>query len=254
MRIFALSDIHVDYDENAQWIRDLSLQEYSEDTLILAGDISDSLDRISECFEHAVKKFRHVFFVPGNHDIWVNKERPFCSLEKFHQTLALAKSFGIVTERAKVGDYVIHPLFSWYDYSFGAPSDYIKMAWMDFKRCQWPDFLTHPKEISDHFLSLNALPIPTQGEAQNVITFSHFLPRIDLMPAYIPAKMQELYAVLGSIEIEKKLRLLSPKIHVYGHSHLNRDMSIEGVRYINNAFGYPGEERITRKYLIDILA
>src|SRR3989442_991940 len=31
MRVFALSDIHVDYDENARWIANLSLTEYQDD-------------------------------------------------------------------------------------------------------------------------------------------------------------------------------------------------------------------------------
>ena len=36
MRVFALSDIHIDYDENAKWIKLLTL-EYQGDALILAG-------------------------------------------------------------------------------------------------------------------------------------------------------------------------------------------------------------------------
>lgn len=38
-----------------------------------------------------------------------------------------------------------------------------------------------------------------------------------------------------------------------GHSHLNRTVSIDGARYINNAFDYPHETRITAKELRCIL-
>ena len=41
MRIFALSDIHVDYDANAKWVEDLSVFDYQDDVLILAGDLTD---------------------------------------------------------------------------------------------------------------------------------------------------------------------------------------------------------------------
>jgi hypothetical protein len=34
MRVFALSDIHVDYDVNAKWVADLSIAEYQDDALI----------------------------------------------------------------------------------------------------------------------------------------------------------------------------------------------------------------------------
>lgn len=280
MRIFAVSDIHVDYEENAQWVASLSFEEYTEDVLILAGDVSDSIARLSACFQQLTRKFRHVFFVPGNHDLWVSKQGPECSLKKFDQVMSLAEACGVVTHHARVGSYIIAPLFSWYDYSFGEPNDYIKMAWMDFKRCRWPSALAHPKDISEYFLDLNRLGSlsvksgelgigsinggegaevngstedMTRVENRKIISFSHFLPRIDLMPDYIPEKFQELYPVLGSVEIDKVLRQLQPIIHVYGHSHLNRDIKIDGVRYVNNAFGYPGEERISRKRLVNIL-
>lgn len=285
MRIFAVSDIHVDYEENAQWVASLSFEEYTEDVLILAGDVSDSIARLSACFQQLTRKFRHVFFVPGNHDLWVAKQGPECSLKKFDQVMSLAEACGVLTHHARVGSYIIAPLFSWYDYSFGEPNDYIKMAWMDFKRCRWPSALAHPRDISEYFLDLNRsgslrLSASVKGgglgtcsiaggeegsevgemaeevarvEREKIISFSHFLPRIDLMPDYIPAKFQELYPVLGSVAIDKVLRQLQPIIHVYGHSHLNRDIKIDGVRYINNAFGYPGEERISRKCLVNIL-
>ena len=87
-----------------------------------------------------------------------------------------------------------------------------------------------------------------------VISFSHFLPRIDLMPSYIPKKHRILYPVLGSTIIEDQVRQLAPTIHVYGHSHVNRDIEIDGIQYINNAFGYPKETRIAAKELLCIYA
>jgi Icc-related predicted phosphoesterase len=85
-----------------------------------------------------------------------------------------------------------------------------------------------------------------------VVTFSHFLPRIDVMPSYIPRHRRMLYPILGSDRLERQLRLFKPSIHVYGHSHVNREVEIEGVTYINNAFGYPEETRITAKRLLCI--
>jgi hypothetical protein len=41
-------------------------------------------------------------------------------------------------------------------------------------------------------------------------------------------------------------------MHVYGHSHINRRVEIDGVSYINNAFGYPSETAITSKRLLCI--
>jgi len=72
------------------------------------------------------------------------------------------------------------------------------------------------------------------------------------MPHYIPADKRMLYPVLGSSLLEAQLRVLDSKLHVYGHSHVNRQVRIDGVTYINNAFGYPNETRITAKQLLCI--
>ena len=84
---------------------------------------------------------------------------------------------------------------------------------------------------------------------KRLFRFLTFLPRIDVMPDYIPKVHQQLYPVLGTIELEHQIRKLGSDIHVYGHSHVNRDVVIDDVRYINNAYGNPGEERIAAKVL-----
>jgi len=39
---------------------------------------------------------------------------------------------------------------------------------------------------------------------------------------------------------------------VYGHSHFNRRVQIDGVTYVNNALGYPNESRIAARRLVSI--
>jgi Icc-related predicted phosphoesterase len=143
----------------------------------------------------------------------------------------------------------IIPLLAWYDYSFGEPSEALKSAWMDYRACRWPLGFAE-KDIAVYFAAFN-----NQQASQasgKIITFSHFLPRIDLMPGFIPNVKKVLYPILGSAQLECQLRKLNPDIHVYGHSHVNRHVKIDGVSYINNAFGYPSETLITSKCLMCI--
>ena len=141
------------------------------------------------------------------------------------------------------------PLLGWYDYSFGQPSEYLREVWVDYRACAWPKDLPEER-IAAHFAQLNPLPAPRATDT--VITFSHFLPRIDVMPHYIPEDKRMLYPVLGSSLLEAQLRTLGSQLHVYGHSHVNRRVTLGGVTYINNAFGYPQETRITAKQLLCI--
>ena len=49
--------------------------------------------------------------------------------------------------------------------------------------------------------------------------------------------------------IEERLRALGAGTHVFGHSHINLDLVIDGVRYVQNALDYPREFGRPRTYL-----
>lgn len=249
-RVFAVSDIHVDYDVNFQWVRRLSKADYRDDILILAGDVTHKLGELASCLNEFATRFASVLFVPGNHDVWVLGEAPErTSLQKFAEVMAVVERNGASMQPYRRGDVLIAPMLSWYDYSFGEPSPDLYNMWMDFHACRWPAQLG-PGDVASYFMDQNQR-ISTRG-ASKIITFSHFLPRIDLIPAHVSSRHRLLDPVLGSERLDRQLRQLGSCIHVYGHSHINRRIGIDGVTYINNAFGYPGEERITTRQLLCI--
>ena len=104
----------------------------------------------------------------------------------------------------------------------------------------WLIFL---RQMNEPFLSIHN---------EFIISYSHFVPRIDVMPSYIPLSKRDLYSVLGSSVLEAQIRKLGSQIHIYGHSHINRDIWLDNTQYINNAFGYPYETQITMKKLKQI--
>ncbi|SRR5579871_2481766 len=247
MRVFALSDIHIDYSENSKWIENLSVAEYQDDVLILAGDVTDIRKLLDWGLSILTKRFKKVLFVPGNHELWVRRENPKKnSLQKFDDICAAAKSAGASMQAFHERGVSIIPLLGWYDYSFGEPSQELRASWMDYHACRWPDGFTE-RDIAAHFAAYN--DEQNSRASDKVITYSHFLPRIDLMPEFIPSAQRILYPVLGSVQLERQLRRLNPCIHVYGHSHVNRQVEIDGVLYINNAFGYPSETRTLKQLM-----
>lgn len=250
MRIFALSDIHVDYEPNMTWVKDLSRFDFVDDLLILAGDVSHKRQLLDQCLSAVVRRFRHVLFVPGNHDLWVLGEPPgMDSLEKFEIVQKIAIECGANVKAIRLGQLLVVPLLGWYDYSFGKPEKALRHAWTDFRACRWPAGYD-AAEVASHFARMNSVP-PLDGTSTR-ITVSHFLPRIDLIPAFVHSRHRILDPVLGSTRLEEQLRKLDPAIHVYGHSHINQSVWLDGIRYVNNAFGYPQETRITSKQLLCI--
>ena len=54
------------------WVRGLNQRgTFGRDVLIVAGDVTPSLVNFEQTFTILVQTFAAVFFVPGNHDLWV---------------------------------------------------------------------------------------------------------------------------------------------------------------------------------------
>ncbi|KPA11997.1 metallophosphoesterase [Candidatus Magnetomorum sp. HK-1] len=249
MRIFAISDIHIDYAENLKWLQNLSEYDFQDDILIIAGDITDNIELLKKGLKLIERRFFKVLFIPGNHDIWVFRNNFNDSLECFHHIIQIALDYGIQTSPFHMSDLSIVPLMSWYDYSFGQPDEELKDIWMDFSYCKWPAGFDEP-QITQYFLNQNETFLTIQN--RKIISFSHFLPRIDLMPTFIPEARRKIYPVLGSIELDKQIRKLGSTIHIYGHSHVNQHIVQDKIIYINNAFGYPHETLIARKNILEV--
>ena len=118
MRVFAVSDLHVDYESNRKFVSGLSDYDYRDDVLLVAGDVTHCLDQFASAFHEVTKKYRAVFFVPGNHDLWVRRNEAADSREKFWQLRELCRVLNVMTTpmelhggNRRIG---ILPLFSWY--------------------------------------------------------------------------------------------------------------------------------------------
>lgn len=254
MRVFAISDLHVDYTQNRHWLDRISA--CPKDVLILAGDISDQLDRLKDALSCLTEKFARVFFVPGNHELWIRRGKCADSLEKFTRILDLCANLGIATRPQKIDtDVCIVPLFSWYEKegpeSLCVPKigeDPTLQIWSDLHFTKWPPLNT---SIAQHFLTLNE---PISKRKETVISFSHFLPRQELIyqdgiiPDVIQPHPQDPHPtfnfsrVAGSKGLETQIRSLGSHIHFYGHQHRNRHRTIDDITYISFALGYRREQ------------
>ncbi len=268
MHIYCISDIHVDFTENALWIANLSNTDFMNDTLILAGDVAHDLALLQQTLLELKSKFKHLFFVPGNHDLWVHNSEWRDSIEKFHGLLNWCRDEGIDVEpqlldaegRATVW---IVPLFSWYSASIEDShslywpkpgEDAENFPWADKYYIRWPD-AQQPFDAASFFADFNKLGL-LQTQGLPVISFSHFLPRQEMMFGDSlkpdPEKIRKydrnpkfnFSRVAGSGLIERQIRELGSHTHVYGHQHINRDRVLEGVRYVSHCLSYPAERKL----------
>ena len=307
IRVYALSDMHTDFVDNMQWVKGLPSQEYVNDVLIVAGDVSDHVDIFRETFTVLRAKFLRVFFVPGNHDLWTSPDCG-CSMRKYELIMKICQELGIGIEPEFVGRQVwVVPLKAWYCdmvQKGGGPTTDISSldGWMDFYNCKWPAsvvdarlekmqsgprpdgirrsgsrtfdpvanaesprtqdkaarmdarireklnisaavdnyFIEHNEEMLDRLLPRIRSDV---GSGASVITFSHFQPRLDLLPPRERLHFKELGRVCCSAGLERQLRRIGSDIHVFGHTHINSDKVVNGVRYVQHPLKYPDERQ-----------
>lgn len=271
MRLFAWSDLHVDFPANHELLVGLSNADFRYDALLVAGDVSSDPEKLMHTLRLLRRRFREVAFVPGNHDLWVPSGSTLSSLDKLHDLHAACLGEGIRVEPFEVdagGRPVrVVPLRSWYlkpeegDGSLFLEKpgeDPTLRAWMDNYRIKWKHLPTGVS-AAEHILSLNHLPPPATAvfpapASPVTITFSHFLPRVELVFSDWAAFQEDgrtsghdrapefnFTRVAGCRQLDELLRRLGSSIHVYGHQHRNRDRVIDGVRYVSHCLGYPNE-------------
>ena len=237
MRLFATSDVHADYKENFNWLKQLSNTAYRDDALIVAGDVSDRLEIIRETLKLLRAKFRHVLFTPGNHELWARNEG-FDSIEKLRRVLSLCEEIDVTTRPLRLEDVWVVPLFSWYDGVFHSEEEEraARKSWVDFHVCKWPEDAV---PLPDYFLRMNEPHLKIYDAP--VVTFSHFNPRSDLFPPKQYLRFSWLESISLCAALDSQIRMLKSRTHVCGHTHTTIDRVIDGVRYIQNAVRYPRE-------------
>lgn len=240
MRLFAISDLHADYPTNRALIDQVPSDIYQGDVLIVAGDISHDLEIVDVVLAELRRKFGAVFFVPGNHELWLRSgDSAGTSVDKFFQVIELCERLGVYTQPMKLGGFWIVPLFSWYHQNFELeaqshrdPKDLVNI-WSDYTLCQWPKGID---DIADFFLVMNTPHLRVYDAP--VISFSHFLPRREFFPSRQGGRFSWLTQVVGCTAIDAQIRGVGALTHVFGHSHIPCDVMIEGVRYVQYPVDY----------------
>jgi len=91
-RLWCVSDLHLDCPGNEGWLG--TLEARPDDALIVAGDAAVRLDELRAALATLAGLYKHVVFVPGNHELWLTNASG--SLDATTHADSIAKFFAIL--------------------------------------------------------------------------------------------------------------------------------------------------------------
>lgn len=277
MTFYAISDVHAERKENMAWVQ--ALPRTPNSTLLVAGDLGVSLHQVDAALRSFKEKFDHVFYCYGNHETWckvhVAADNAIASYGDSYEKLAalrdLCDSLGVITTARLIAGVWVVPVLGWYHSDWDVepplqappgqrldrePPEAERFA-TDTHACKWGGVENGSRELAQRLDAENerwgVWPLPQElkdnlreprGQRRHpVISFSHFLPRVELMPEKRFLFQPNLPKIVGSDFVRQRVRELEPDLHVFGHSHFPWDMTLDdGVRYRSWPLGTPEEQ------------
>ncbi|CAK9095252.1 unnamed protein product [Durusdinium trenchii] len=259
VRIWAISDLHTDDHHNKEWIEEMNTESTADDVIIVAGDISHKWEIITETLTFFKERYARVFYCPGNHELWGNAQED--SMHRLHQLLQLCNKLGVETAptEVSVGDrcVLIVPILSWHhpqwdvepeisgwhgllpvdqmlstvDSSNNYDCDYLLTHWPQGTSIKDGSAALAVDKVNDQLADWDHL-LTRRRDFREVLSFSHFLPRVENNPEKRYLTHPNLAKGIGSQYLRKRVDDLRPNVHVFGHTHFGYDLEVDGVRYV----------------------
>ena len=286
--MYLISDVHYERNGNRAFV-DAIGGAHEEDVVIVAGYVTESLELLEECLVKLKRKFGDVFFTFGNHECWLNgkdeDDDGGSSFEKIKRVLEICERIGVKCELEKVdfesddASVFIAPIHSYYHPEWDVEPDIdsdieippTSAVMMDYRLANWDSVLLTSSSndvSSDEYIvakridSLNEnwttfledlKEEKKKAKRVKVISLSHFLPRMELVPekrfllfpnltqacgsTLLRERVESIANVLNLDEGEKNDKLT----HCFGHTHFSWNLVLDHVRYVQCALATPKE-------------
>jgi len=246
-RLLALSDLHVNRPHNLRALD--TLADHPHDELIVAGDVGDGPDDLAKAWSRLCPRFRRVFWVPGNHELWAAPSDPLRGEARYAAMVDVCRQFGVVTPEdppAVFDDKArVVPLFMLYDFTLRPPNisrDKVA-AWARASGIRPVDDIRlrtdpHPDIVAwaDVLRERAQARLAAVPDDLPKVVVSHFPLRPDLIRLY---RIPRFTPWCGSVHTADWHRRYGISVAVSGHLHMRATDWVDGTRFEEVALGYP---------------
>jgi predicted phosphodiesterase len=260
MKLLAISDLHVGFPANRRALAEMS--PHPDDWLILGGDLGETEDHLAYVLDTLERRFARLIWVPGNHELWTLPHTGMARGEdKYLRLVDVCRRRGVVTPEDPYvtwpgadGHRVIAPLFLLYDYTF-CPDHVSAGQALAWARDAGGDCADEHLLHADPYRSKAAwcearceatsarLAATVAEQPHPLVLINHFPLRRDL--AALP-RFPAFSIWCGTRRTDDWHRRFRADAVVFGHLHMRQTRVIDGVRFEEVSFGYPGQRHRTR--------
>src|SRR3954453_9901996 len=256
--LYAVSDLHVGHRDNREVLERIR-PVHPDDWLIVAGDVGERLVDIEWALTLLRDRFAHVLWVPGNHELWTNRHDgdELRGVRRYERLVDLCRGLGGTTPEdpyplweGAEGAARIALLFLLYDYTFLTPGTTTKEESLRVARdsgivCT-DEYVLHPDPYPSREAWCHARVALTEQRLAD-LTGDHPLVLVNHWPLVreptrIMAHQQFPQWCGTELTADWHVRF-GATLAGYGHLHIPRTTSYDGVRFEEVSIGYPPEWR-----------
>jgi len=272
MRLVFTSDLHVDVSErhrDAVTAIARMMRECRPDVVVVAGDAGNTIAAIEETLSFFSQIDARKFFVPGNHDVWIETENDglIDSRVKYAERIPEAcRKTGfhdLGHEPVVLGNIGFVGSLGWYDYTFADPrlhmseDDYWRgrygdEIWWDKKMTYWmpprklgtsgdtrarpAERMRDPEVCFEMCERLEAQITSIEDRVETIVAVIHTLPFFVGLPRSDPPRYLDAY--MGSERLGRILEAHTKVEHcIHGHKHTSGEWTVGRIRTYRRTLG-----------------
>ncbi|MDE6513332.1 MAG: metallophosphoesterase [Muribaculaceae bacterium] len=236
MRIQYASDLHLEFAENARYIKHNPM-EVAGDILVLAGDIgylgSQDFDQ-HPFWDWASENFQQVIMALGNHEFYQFFDISTLGDGYKHQIRHNVAAYYNAVVNIENTDIIVSTLWSHIPLKEAAHTEQVIS---DFHRIIYSgDLLTFADFNSEHRRCLDFIKsAAAKSHADHKIVVTHHVPSFRMLnPRFKESTANGAFIV----ELEDYIQSTDIEYWIYGHSHYNVNIRIGNTLCLSNQLGY----------------
>lgn len=243
--LWAVSDLHAAVRDNTAQINRIR-PEQPDDWLIVAGDVAERTEVVSDVLAELRGRFAEVIWVPGNHELFSRSKDEFQGRAKYDQLVAVCRKLRIHTPEdpyPAFGDVTVVPLFCLYDFSFRPRCMTVEQARAaaEQKQAVMTDAFAIEPFVDVRAWCWDRLAYSVKRlsrVAGPTILINHW----PLVPGPLSElAVPEIVLWCGTRHTTSWPERYQATKVVYGHLHLPGERQYEGVTHVEVSLGYPRE-------------